>query len=374
LDQWKEGVPLTLTATEGLDHRWQPDDIKEFLNLLPRFRKDTQFDEFFKAHADLFKLTTDRAGEMLGEAHLEWFARFFGARPGARFHVVLSLTNGPCNYGPNVRLGEKEDLYAVLGIWEGDWLGRPKFPGAQAGTLIHEFGHSYMNPIVYRHIEELKAAGERIFPHVKGAMEAQAYGDWQTMMIESLNRAAAEVRYTRAIKGPEAAKKIIQNNVARGFLWTGELADLLGQYEAHRDQYPTLDAFFPRIVDFFNEYSQKMKKARAGAPQVIKTIPAAGERNVDPALKELVVVFDREMKTNSYAWTGDGKNFPRQAKGAKPIWRDARTCTLAVQLEPGRSYFFGINGGGFSKKGFLGLDGTPAEAVVVPFTTRAANK
>ena len=33
-----------------------------------------------------------------------------------------------------------------------------------------------------------------------------------------------------------------------------ELAELLGEYEEHRDKFPTLDAFFPRIKEFFDDY------------------------------------------------------------------------------------------------------------------------
>lgn len=373
LDQWREGAPPTLTTPKGLDGRWRPEDVKEFLARLQAFRADSHFNEFFKQHEALFKLTTERAQQMACEARLEWFEKFFGIRPGARFHLTLGLTNGPCCYGVSTRLGDQEELYSILGVWESNWLGQPKFSSGMIGTVIHEFGHSYSNPIVSRHMAALKSAGERIFPHVQTQMRQQAYGSWQTMMLESLNR-AVEVRYEMSHGGPEAAKRAIAYNVGRGFAWTGGLADLLGQkYEGRRDQYPTLDAFFPKIAAFFNEYNQKMEKAQVGVPRVVKTIPAADQKDVDPALRELAVVFDRDMKQgpHSWSWTGDGKRFPKQTKGNKPVWRDARTCTLAVELEPGRSYFFGINGGDFTN--FRALDGTPAEPVAVSFTTRPAN-
>lgn len=34
-----------------------------------------------------------------------------------------------------------------------------------------------------------------------------------------------------------------------------ELTEVLAQYEQHRDQYPTFESFFPRIIEFFNAYS-----------------------------------------------------------------------------------------------------------------------
>ena len=36
-----------------------------------------------------------------------------------------------------------------------------------------------------------------------------------------------------------------------------ELADLLAEYEAQRDQFPLFDSFFSRIVTFFDTYSEQ---------------------------------------------------------------------------------------------------------------------
>ena len=79
------------------------------------------------------------------------------------------------------------------------------------------------------------------------------------MMRESLVRACV-VRYMAATKGPEAAKKQIENEINRSFLWMQGLSDLLIQYEKNRDKYKTLDTFFPKIVDFFNNYNMAESK------------------------------------------------------------------------------------------------------------------
>jgi len=84
-------------------------------------------------------------------------------------------------------------------------------------------------------------------------MERMAYGNWQTMMRESLVRACV-VRYLTKIDGENAAKKQIESEIRNGFFWMQELSDLLIQYEQQRDKYPTLEAFFPKVVDFYNNY------------------------------------------------------------------------------------------------------------------------
>ncbi len=93
--------------------------------------------------------------------------RFLGARPQASFTVVLGLLNGGCCYGPHYRLPDgKEELYCVLGVWKTDDDGLPIFEADMLETVVHEFCHSYANEIVDRHADELKAAGEKLFPRL----------------------------------------------------------------------------------------------------------------------------------------------------------------------------------------------------------------
>jgi hypothetical protein len=252
---------------EQIDARWKLDELREFIEKARRFVKDADFNGFISAHEDLYAQTVARAKQMLKrEAHLEWFDDFFGARPGATFKVIIGMVNGPSNYGARTKLGDDEDLYCILGVWNCDLQGIPRFPRGMVSTVVHEFSHSYVNPVVYAHMSELEEAGTQMYETVKNTMKQMAYGNWTTMMHESVVRASG-VRYTLSTRGKLAANMQIIGQVNRGFLWTRELSELLGEYEANRDQYPTLESFFPRIIAFFNEYSGKLSplnKANVG--------------------------------------------------------------------------------------------------------------
>ena len=76
------------------------------------------------------------------------------------------------------------------------------------------------------------------------------------MMYESMVRACV-IRYTRQYEGRLAAWVAVWEETSRGFAWMSGLVDLLGQYEEDRQRYPTLDAFFPRVVEFFNHYADE---------------------------------------------------------------------------------------------------------------------
>ncbi|MBN1491373.1 MAG: hypothetical protein JXA69_15775, partial [Phycisphaerae bacterium] len=93
---------------------------------------------------------------------------------------------------------------------------------------------------------------------------------------------------------------------------------------------------------------------------------AAGAKDVDPALQEIRVTFDRDMDPKSFAFISRGSGYPGR-RGGGPYWPDARTCVLPVTLEPGRDYWVGINSDKF--EGFKSTDGTAAAPYPIAFHT-----
>ena len=59
------------------------------------------------------------------------------------------------------------------------------------------------------------------------------------------------IRYIAWNTGDKAAAFAAAQERARKFHGIQELADLLAEYEGSRDVFPTLESFFPKIVEFF---------------------------------------------------------------------------------------------------------------------------
>jgi hypothetical protein len=157
-------------------------------------------------------------------------------------------------------------------------------------TVVHEFCHSYANPIIDRHASELRESGEQLYAPVAGRMRSQAYGNAATMLRESLVRASV-VRYLSRYEGENTAEREIGEQQTRGFEWMKELSGLLEQYEAERDHYPTLESFSPRLVSFFRDYAGEFQKkhceVEAGRPKVVSMVPANGAADVDPGTRTI---------------------------------------------------------------------------------------
>jgi hypothetical protein len=149
-----------------------------------------------------------------------------------------------------------------------------------------------------------------------------------------------------------------------------EMSDLLGEYEAHRDQYRTLEDFSPRLVAFFAESAKNFPKAQtelAGKrPKVVSMIPTNGAQDVDPGLTAIQVVFDRPMADKSWSLVGGGPHCPKTGKDAhydaqRKIW------TAPVDLKPDWSYEFMLNSETYNA--FRSEQGVPLEPVSVSFKT-----
>lgn len=382
----REKIPFS-PRPPSLDSRWTPETAREFLDLARKFVVETKFDEFLERHKALYETGIQRMRKLLDkEAHLEWFDGFFGPRQDADFHLVLGLLNGGGSYGvhftdPNGR----EELYSILGVWTVDFQGQPTFGRGVVPTIVHEFTHSYTNPLVDRFADQLQRPGEILFPYVSDAMQRQAYSGWRTLMYESLNRACG-LRYALATGGPAAMLKASLYESSRGFYWVGELADVLGEYEKEPRQYANLAEFFPRVVAFFDNYAKnadtkfvalkadKEKQAREWqekGPKIVAMIPPNGTEDVDPGLKEIVVTFDRPMKSPGWAVVTLGSQ-DQVPKGTGSVGYDAqrKVFTMPVELEPAKEYYFGLNAEGYL--GFHSEEGIPLAPVVVRFKTGRA--
>ena len=240
----------------GLDSRWRPQEAREFLEKARDFVKDANFAGFFKSHKGLYDRACARLKDLLErEGRLDWFDGFFGARPKTTFHIAIGIVNGPSNYGPHIELPDGREFYCILGASKAGTfgMGEPVFDKTMLPTVVHEFCHSYTNPLVDAHASELQQSADRLFERVGRRMKRMAYGSARTMMREAMVRACV-VRYVHATGGADAAAEQTEKEIKRGFLWTGELADLLARYEAQRGKYPTLDDFFPEVTSFFNRY------------------------------------------------------------------------------------------------------------------------
>lgn len=387
-----ERIPLD-PLPAGIDPRWTPGEARAFLADLRSFVREARAMEFLAQHVALYQAATERLTSLTRGAHVvEWLDEMFGRDDGREFVVVGGLLNGGGNYGALAHgvagdglaaARNRDQLFAVLGTEVIGEDGLPSYPARLAGTIVHEFSHSFLNPLVDAHEGELQAAIDGLFPLVETRMRGLGYGLPKVMLYESLVRACT-VRYLSSHAGAEAVRRQVQSDRDEGFPWVGPLADALQEYERDRSRYRTIDAFVPRVGAFFDGYvrvaasdlrrveaEQRSRSAAIASkgPRVVSMSPPDEAMDVDASsVTAISITFDRPMREGNFAVFPVAQAALPTLKGPPRFDADGRTITLACELKPGVTY--GLQFNSTQHLAFVDLEGNPLAPFVYRFTTR----
>jgi len=258
VESLSERVPFD-RADARLDERWHGVKARAFVEALRSFVTEARFGEFLESQRALYDVTDSRLRTFV-ETNLDlpWYTRFFGTRSPVRFIIVPGLVNGGPSYAASVVAEDGvTEMYAIPGVVEVDAKGLPAFSGDFLDVMVHEFVHSYTNPLVDKYYAQLASSGDRLNGPLRAAMSRQGYGTGKELLYESMVRGAT-IRYIYDHAGPEAARRAEAAERDRSFLWIDDLCDLLGTYEKSRGTHPTLESFMPEVVQFFDHEAPRI--------------------------------------------------------------------------------------------------------------------
>ncbi|MDR2882835.1 MAG: DUF4932 domain-containing protein [Alistipes sp.] len=250
-----------------LDPRWKDVDKERFTTLLKQFAADTEANRFFDDNAELYAGATERFLPVYEAVDLKWYTNFFGAEPQEKFAIVNGLGFGSSNYGGAVEYTDgRKEVYAFMGAWSVDEAGMVDFPmGEYIPILLHEFNHSFVNPLTAVHRESFREVGEMFYATLRRQMSSQAYSNWEIMLNEALVRAAV-IKYMKdhGVDSTSVAG-LVQMEKSKGFGWIEPLVAELDKYAAAREEYPTLDDYMPRLAEAYREWAEVIAARQAAA-------------------------------------------------------------------------------------------------------------
>ncbi len=343
---------------------WDAARVRTFLAAARRFAAETNFQEFLQSQQPLYNAANARLQTVLrDQADLGWFPRFLGPQPPAFLVVVPGMANGAPSYAARfIDENGTQEIYAVPGISKVDGAGLPVFDSAWCAVMVNELAHVYLSPAVARLAVGMEKPARQMYEAVAPAMQRQHYGDWRTMLSQSLSRAVS-IEYAMEHEGPEAARVVIRKESSRSFFWMSGLVDLLESYRNGRERYPTFDSFMPRVARFFADTAPKMQELTDRyQPKVVATSIAAGARDVDPGTKQIVVRFSMSM-------TPIGPEKSSKLSGGR-FDTTGTVLTMPVTLEPERNYAIPLRWSG--GQSFVSADGVPLPAATLRFRTAPA--
>jgi hypothetical protein len=102
---------------------------------------------------------------------------------------------------------------------------------------IHEFGHSFVNPIIDSLPQEQIAATERLFEPIKAVMEQQGYNTWRVCLYEHFVRAGEVV--IANLLGDTVGAQMLQTHYIndRKFIYLPSIINKLEIYQKKKQPY-----------------------------------------------------------------------------------------------------------------------------------------
>jgi len=243
------------TPPDDFDPRWTSTLINDFLEKARAFAIESNFMDFFNHHQDFHGLAVNNLKKMLHKEYIyQWYHDFFGYYPD-HFKLYIGLLNGSCNYGFPVTLqnGEKE-FVSLLGARWPDKNGAPIYRKDWfLPVVIHEYCHSYINPLTISKPEEFMELGEALLNGHRNKMVEHGYNVWNVILNEYIVRACT-IRFIAQNEGKRKARQRIQYDEKEGFPAIGGLVKLLDEYEENRSEYPGIESFLPQVKKYFESY------------------------------------------------------------------------------------------------------------------------
>ena len=257
-----DGKTVRLIDATTLEKRWKNVNLDTCLMYINQFYTDTRFHEFYVQHQDFYEEGLQvYQNNVMQYFNQNWYSSFYGMAPEESYSVIIGFTNGGSNYGPSRQFpGQKREVFAIIGYSLDKETGKAYENGGRyASTLIHEFNHSFVNPLLENETNNalIMPVGEDLYDLTKRMMNWQAYGNATPVLNESIVRAAVIIYMEENGFSAEEVETEMYDQIGRGFHWMPELVSALKEYTHHRDIYLTLNDFYPEIAKTLGAYVKK---------------------------------------------------------------------------------------------------------------------
>lgn len=221
----------------------------EFLGLIRAFADDCGFKAFYDTHHQYYDRLVGQSRSSVASS-VGVLTTYFGMPLGST-EVVLGplLHDGGFATRYDSEAGEPI-AYAFIGP-VGLSEGETTFGSAERlqPLVAHEFAHTVINRLTAKFSSDV-SANRGNFQLVALAMRQEGYTSWEQVVNESIIRALT-ARLTTLERGEEAGEAEIAEEVKRGFIFVPALVTQFERYENQRHRYPTIEDFYPSLLEVF---------------------------------------------------------------------------------------------------------------------------
>jgi len=236
---------------------------RRLLKLIQKFYDKSDFHQFYLTHGDLYSACEESMQKVVDNLDIEWYDSFFGTGSDACFRVIPNLLGGPGNYAVHYKEEDgSQSVIAVMGCAREDSQGEICYMVTSTlPILVHEFNHSYCNPLNETYWDEMKDAVTDYFEPNADFYDSIAYGNPLYVLNETFVEACM-IRYLMShpidLSGskytmPGLIDRFIEiDEDGKKFTMIRDIIDVLGERESNAVEYKSMTDFMPEYVKAVN--------------------------------------------------------------------------------------------------------------------------
>lgn len=222
-------------------------ELYKFAKEINNFVLYSNFNEFYKKNEiryrrslNLFiEKTTDYCPE-------DYLFKFIGHRSD-KLAINLMNSVSSSHYG----LSTEKYLYVcIMPNGESIAPGEPDFafdlPDITS-LILREFAHSFINPLTKKHEDIVEKIDRKLF---QDTLNSNPYGDNINTAINETIIRSIECLYIKEVF-PKEYDSFINRYIKAGFSQIPETISILKEYQNNRDLYPSIDDFYPKLLNSF---------------------------------------------------------------------------------------------------------------------------
>ncbi len=232
--------------------------INRLVNALNKFYRDADLETFFKTHQNYYQQVNNEVLKNLPSKHFITTMEDYYGKQNESYTLIPSPTlYHTMGFGKRIKANKGFKVFNVFGplIVTKDSL---EFGYGFNDVLaideltVHEFGHSFINPVTERpENERIIDSYEYLFEPIKKDMQEQGYRNWRTCVAEHIVR-LGEIRISYAMGDSTRAERIREHYIHnRKFIYLEALEKNILNYESRRSYYKSIDDYLPELLKAF---------------------------------------------------------------------------------------------------------------------------
>lgn len=222
--------------------------VIEFLQLLPKFASEINFDKFYFNNQSRFKKYIQNIKSQLYDKNiLNFINDYLGVKCDKKFVINLIPWRTYGCYGTNDNSSIYNHLCCHHKAIDDDTIYPPDDRLFDYSSFsVHEFSHSFVNPIVDKY--NLISESDDIFSNIFEELSSVGYGSNDSILKDHIVRSIT-LRYLSMYRDNSSYNKQYVMDKEFGFEYIDYILKELINYENNRSSYNNFESFYPALID-----------------------------------------------------------------------------------------------------------------------------